>query len=192
MLPSCVHAASEILNNLDPNYEEIDPCTDFDKFVCGGWEEKHDLRPDQGDIFTGTLMVERSQMLLRHILESDSSKAHFLDVFESSVDKDNFNKLKDSYDSCMNEDIIKQYGAKPLRSVVMKIEDVFPIAHARVAEKSFPKRQNEEQKGIVYEGGNPLTNAILYLLNIGVDTLLSMSVSVSNLINFSLSLLTLA
>jgi hypothetical protein len=46
--PACIHAASEILYNLSPNYVDIDPCTDFDTFVCGGWEDRHDLRPDQG------------------------------------------------------------------------------------------------------------------------------------------------
>ena len=64
-----MHATSEILYNLSPNYKGIDPCTDFETLVCGGWDERHDLRPDQGDAFTGTLMAESSQMLLRHILE---------------------------------------------------------------------------------------------------------------------------
>lgn len=68
--PACVHASSEILYNLSPEYKNIDPCTDFEELVCGGWGERHDLRPDQGDAFTGTIMSESSQMLLRHILEA--------------------------------------------------------------------------------------------------------------------------
>lgn len=70
LTPACVHAASEILYNLSPNYKELDPCTDFEELVCGGWREHHDLRPDQGDAFTGTIMAEKSQQLLRHILEA--------------------------------------------------------------------------------------------------------------------------
>ena len=72
-----VHASSEILYNLSPIYKEIDPCTDFELLTCGGWDDRHDLRPDQGDAFTGTIMSENSQMLLRHILEApypDESK----------------------------------------------------------------------------------------------------------------------
>jgi len=46
--PACVHAASEILYSLSSNRKNIDPCTRFDEFVCGGWMERHDLRPDQG------------------------------------------------------------------------------------------------------------------------------------------------
>ena len=31
--PACVHAASEILYNLSPNYKDLDPCTDFEELV---------------------------------------------------------------------------------------------------------------------------------------------------------------
>jgi endothelin-converting enzyme len=77
LTPACVHASSEILYNLAPNYKDVDPCSDFRQLTCGGWDERHDLRPDQGDAFTGTIMAEESQMLLRHILEApypDESK----------------------------------------------------------------------------------------------------------------------
>ena len=69
-----MHAASEILYNLSPNYKELDPCTDFEELVCGGWRDRHDLRPDQGDAFTGTIMNENSELLLRHILEAPYPK----------------------------------------------------------------------------------------------------------------------
>lgn len=34
--PECVHAASEILYNLSPNYKELDACDNFEELVCGG------------------------------------------------------------------------------------------------------------------------------------------------------------
>jgi endothelin-converting enzyme len=86
--PSCIHASSEILYNLDPNYKDIDPCTDFRQLTCGGWDERHDLRPDQGDAFTGTIMAEESQMLLRHILEApypDESKVGAQNLLELTL-----------------------------------------------------------------------------------------------------------
>jgi hypothetical protein len=73
--PECIHASSEILYNLSPNYRSIDPCSDnLEEMICGGWRERHDLRPDQGDAFTGTTMAESSQTLLRHILEAPYPK----------------------------------------------------------------------------------------------------------------------
>jgi endothelin-converting enzyme len=74
LTPACIHASSEILYNLSPQYKSLDPCTDFEELVCGGWRERHDLRPDQGDAFTGTEMSETSQTLLRHILEAPYPK----------------------------------------------------------------------------------------------------------------------
>ena len=74
LTPACVHAASELLYNLSPKYKELDPCDNFEELVCGGWRDKHDLRPDQGDAFTGTIMSEQSQLLLRHILEAPYPK----------------------------------------------------------------------------------------------------------------------
>jgi endothelin-converting enzyme len=70
LTPACVHAASEVLYNLSPQYKEIDPCDNFEELGCGGWRDRHDLRADQGGAFTGTIMAENSQMLLRHILET--------------------------------------------------------------------------------------------------------------------------
>lgn len=72
--PACVHAASEILYNLSPHYKELDACEDFEELVCGGWRDRHDLRADQGDAFTGTIMSEQSELLLRHILEAPYPK----------------------------------------------------------------------------------------------------------------------
>jgi endothelin-converting enzyme len=87
LTPACVHAASEILYNLSPDYRDLDACDNFEELVCGGkhvytkccasysdpssgWRDRHDLRADQGDAFTGTIMSEQSQLLLRHILEA--------------------------------------------------------------------------------------------------------------------------
>ncbi|KIW32984.1 uncharacterized protein PV07_04489 [Cladophialophora immunda] len=126
LTPACVHASSELLYNLSPEYKTLDPCTDFEELVCGGWRDRHDLRPDQGDAFTGTIMAENSQMLLRHILEAPypglSAHSYFspaaLDGATGSVDKENFDKLKAAYDACLDEDTIKKLGVAPLVEIV--------------------------------------------------------------------------
>lgn len=88
--PACIHASSEILYNLSPDYKEIDACTDFEELICGGWRDRHDLRPDQGDLFTGTIMEENSEQLLRHILEApypkDSSVCRAITTKPASTD----------------------------------------------------------------------------------------------------------
>jgi len=84
MNPSCIHASSELLYNLSPNYKELDPCTNFEELVCGGWKENHDMRADQSTIFTGTIMSETSQSLLRHILDGSYPGSSAVSLFPSS------------------------------------------------------------------------------------------------------------
>ncbi|KAE8145058.1 hypothetical protein BDV25DRAFT_165490 [Aspergillus avenaceus] len=146
--PQCVHAASEILYNLDPNYDKIDPCTQFDQYVCGGWKERHDMRPDQGSIFAGTLMAEAAQTRLRHLLSSSNPS--------DSSDSNNFNKLKAAYTACMDETAINKRGSKPLDDMLSKFEKIY-------------KKDPMSIKG----SDADLTDAVLYLMESGVDALIS-------------------
>ncbi|KIX02232.1 uncharacterized protein Z518_08171 [Rhinocladiella mackenziei CBS 650.93] len=114
LTPACVHASSELLYNLSPDYKTLDPCTDFEELVCGGWRDRHDLRPDQGDAFTGTIMSETSEMLLRHILEAPYPP-----------DEENFDKLKAAYDACLDEDTITAMGVAPLMEILNGTSDYF-------------------------------------------------------------------
>ncbi|XP_014553761.1 hypothetical protein COCVIDRAFT_106846 [Bipolaris victoriae FI3] len=135
LTPACVHAASEVLHSLSPRYKELDPCDDFEELVCGGWRDRHDLRADQGDVFTGTIMSENSQMLLRHILEApypkDSEHSYFspmkLMSVSKSADEENFDKMKAAYDACLNEDQIKSAGVQPLVRILDEIKKAFPV-----------------------------------------------------------------
>ena len=70
--PACIEAASNILQNLHPSGKQnvsmlrgaayqaaaVDPCEHFDKYVCGGFEKRFDLRPDQGEISTGMALSQ--------------------------------------------------------------------------------------------------------------------------------------
>lgn len=65
--PACIEAASNILRNLDPSVKQnastisglipysgaVDPCEHFDQYVCGGFDKRVDLRPDQDEVSTG-------------------------------------------------------------------------------------------------------------------------------------------
>lgn len=145
--PECVHAASEILYNLDPNYAKIDPCTNFDQYVCGGWRERHDMRPDQGSIFAGTYMSEAAQSSLRHILESPKAS--------DPADSNNFDKLKAAYAACMDETTVNQRGVKPLQDLLSGLENVYSLV---------PTSKGSDVN---------ITDAFLYLFGSGVEALVS-------------------
>jgi len=159
----CVHAASEILYNMSPDHDSIDPCTNFEELVCGGWKERHDLRPDQGDAFTGTIMAESSQTLLRHILEAPYPKGSAHSYFSpmqlaavlKSPDENNFDKMKDAYDACMDESKIAEIGAAPLIEVVDHVKDLFPANAAATT-------RNDQLHG-----------AVLYMYQLGITALIA-------------------
>ncbi|EED19051.1 endothelin-converting enzyme [Talaromyces stipitatus ATCC 10500] len=152
--PECIHAASEILYNLDPHYQDIDPCVNFDQYVCGGWIDRHDMRPDQGSIFAGTLMAENAQMRLRHILEAPEAPG---EQTLSSADKDNFKKLKAAYDACIDVDALKERGSQPLEDILSNIDAVY----------SSQGKDSETN----------ITDTLLYLMQIDVSALTDFSIS---------------
>jgi len=177
--PSCVLAASEILENMSPRYHEIDPCTNFDKFVCEGWMEKHDLRADQGSSFTGTIMAEKSQQILRHVLESPYPLSS-QDFENHSVAKQKiFEKLHDAYDACMNEDKLKELGSAPLLNVLRKVDELFPAKRPHEKSDVFPKLPIQDQMGLSFNGENQLSKTMTYLTKIGVSALVTFDVGVS-------------
>jgi endothelin-converting enzyme len=195
---ACVHAASGILYNLDPAFVQIasskDPsktactnyfkstakdlstaaCTDFNKLVCGGFDQRHDLRPDQGDMFTGTLMVEDSQTILRHILEGDASEI-------PSADRPNFEKLKADYDACMDEKNIQGKGVEPLKELTEHVKELF--AASEEARKASPVRSDHAQQGVTDASTTKLTDALLYMEKFEISAMVSSGVGVSCVYN---------
>ena len=164
---------------MSPRYREIDPCTRFDDFVCEGWQEKHVLRADQDSSFTGTLMQENSEVVLRHLLETPFSDSHPRLDPHSSPEASIFGKLRDAYDACMDEGRLHELGSQPLITVLRKIEELFPAARPHSSSEPFPQMLHEKQKGLVYTGENQLATTVGYLASIGVESILSFSVGVS-------------
>lgn len=112
------------------------------------------MRADQGSIFAGTIMEENSQTRLRHILERSEPP--------EQIDANNFKKLKAGYDACLNESAIRKRGTKPLADLLGELQNVYPAS-------------NE----LVSGAKDHLTKAILFLMQSGVDALVSSGVSVS-------------
>lgn len=161
---------------MSPRYRTIDPCHDFDQFVCEGWQEKHDLRADQGGAFTGSVMAEDSQQILRHVLESPYSVNDYKIETDSSPKRDIFEKLQTAYDACMDEEIIREVGSTPLLNVLRKVEELFPAE--RPDSGFFAARKDNEQVSLFSKDSNRLSKTLTYLTSIGVDPLILFYVTV--------------
>lgn len=111
------------------------------------------MRPDQGSVFAGTIMAETAQTRIRHILEKSAPP--------QPSDADNFKKLKAAYDACLDEAAISKEGSEPLDKMLVELEKIYPTK---------TKESGTQDQ---------LTSAIVYLMNSGVNALVSSRVSVS-------------
>ncbi|KAI0013339.1 endothelin-converting enzyme 1 [Xylariaceae sp. FL0662B] len=136
LTPSCIHAASEILYNLSPDYQKIDPCTNFDQLVCDGFDARHDIAQDASSTSTFSAMTDNAMSTLRHILESPYPTTSEHSTFSprnlakraASTDEDNFKVMQQAYNSCMNETVLEKIGVAPLVSQIDRVAKSFPVS----------------------------------------------------------------
>jgi len=125
-------------------------------------------------MFTGTLIQDQSDELMRQILE-DYQLSFNLSSQEDS-DKENLRKVQQSYAACMNEEAIKDEGIEPLAHLVKQLGAFFPplkddsilFGHHNMtaAERVSPAH---------------LTKALSFLNKLEVNALFSMDVVVSSI-----------
>ena len=171
--PGCVTAAAEILQNMSPKYEDIDPCTDFDSYVCEGWDEKHDMRADQEALSTAALMSENAQQILRHVIESGYDMSSETAVAMEDDDEIIFNKLSDGYYACMNETLLQERSSEPLREIGKRVEELYLGLHPQ---QDYDDDISYSRKALLPGGPDKLTAVLNYLTDIGVESMLSMYV----------------
>ncbi|KAL9577420.1 MAG: hypothetical protein Q9212_006376, partial [Teloschistes hypoglaucus] len=176
LTPACVVAAAGIIQNMSPDHKSIDPCEDFSQYVCGGWEQKHCLRPDQDSVTSGGVMYENSQQTLRQILETPYSRSQIDDSTAASADQVIFTKIQSAYDACMDEDMIKHRGSTPLLDILVTIDKYFPIDPTDNHQEASLKPKEHQQNPLSDDDSNPLTKTVAYLSSIGVSALLSFDV----------------
>ncbi|KAL8888068.1 MAG: hypothetical protein Q9215_004448 [Flavoplaca cf. flavocitrina] len=172
-IASCVLAAAGIIENMHSDYHQINPCDDFSKYVCGGWEAKHDLRPDQDSVSSGSVMYEKSQETLRRLLEAPYSDSQSSSVSTSaSANRLILDKIQSAYNACMDEGAIQQRGAKPLLDVLGKVQEHYP----RPSNIGWVHGRNMHQsRGQQSDSNERLTSVVVYLSSIGVDAFVTFS-----------------
>lgn len=122
----CQDYAKFLKESMAPNYESIDPCTNFDKYSCDGWTSKHNWRDDQTSVSVTTVMVDQNHNLIHAILEGDYAENTTFTGADKTSDQKNFINLKKLYNSCKNEDAIKAYGVAPLKKIIAELDTLFP------------------------------------------------------------------
>lgn len=138
-------------------HKELDPCEDFRTYVCEGFDAVHEIREDQTGVGSLQIMSEEGQLILKRILESPPPQDTSLFWTASSPDQDIFNKLHDGYSACMNESRLQSLGSKPLLELLYQLGDLYPVKKPASKDTS-------------------LTDAVAFLISIGVRTPISLGV----------------
>ncbi|KAF4545502.1 Endothelin-converting enzyme protein [Lasiodiplodia theobromae] len=147
---ACKDFAKSINQNLAKNYTDIDPCSDFAQFVCGGWEETHTYRPDQSGVNTFSVLNDENTEILRTLLENPYPDNSSYSGANETAHRENFEKMQAAFNVCMDQDTIKKAGVKPLQTLL-----------------------NELPSSQQYGSDDSITNTLIWLQKYGVDALVS-------------------
>jgi putative endopeptidase len=109
-LESMPYSPSLDLSSLD---RTADPCTDFYKFSCGGWEKKNPIPADQSGWSVYAKLGNENEQFLWGILEADA-KATNRDAVQQ--------KVGDYFAACMNTSEIDALGVKPALPGLARID----------------------------------------------------------------------
>lgn len=168
LTPQCVTAAADIIQNLHPNYANIDPCDKFDHckgtpwlfeenlsniivppVVCGGWPQRFPAEENPE-------ALGRLQYANIHVVQTLLGNEN--PALEGD-DKEMFNVLQKNYLSCMDEQAINATDPQGLLSLVSNVTQLFPLGDGGYT-------SNDTMAG---EGDlDAFADATAYLASIGV------------------------
>ncbi|KAL9547795.1 hypothetical protein MBANPS3_005998 [Mucor bainieri] len=134
--PECTTLANSILATLDFN---VDPCSDFYQYTCGGWLANATIPDDEVIIGPQKTALDTNQEAMRSILEGTyddlykdliGSDEGFHREDQEDADKENFETMQKYYNVCMNTAEIDALGPTPVYQDVAKFENVlFPVSN---------------------------------------------------------------
>jgi putative endopeptidase len=104
------YTASLDVPSMDRN---IDPCTDFYQYSCGGWIARNPTPPDQASWSVYGKLDEENGQYIWGILEDAAKPAASRTVVQQEIG--------DYFAACMDEPAIEKLGAAPLRPALAEI-----------------------------------------------------------------------
>ena len=105
----CIGASHRIFEYID---DEIDPCEDFNKFACGGFDKKTIIPDDKSGWAPANVMVETIESEGRKLIE---------EPINDEKDFESYKKAKNYYKLCMDEEKQDAIGVKPLMEILSKL-----------------------------------------------------------------------
>ena len=107
-LPKLQHLSASQVN------PQIDPCTDFQQYVCSKFFATNPIPPDRGFWGVAGPLVEWNEAMLRQALEDAAAKKQGRTAVEQ--------KIGDFWTSCMDEGRVEASSPKALQSELQRID----------------------------------------------------------------------
>ncbi|KAF8931453.1 hypothetical protein BGZ47_011839 [Haplosporangium gracile] len=176
--PQCVLTASGIINDMDPT---ADPCLDFSKFTCGGFDEQHEIPSDGSSIGPFDILNASNKRVLRYIVDASLGKSPKASPGDVAA-QNNIKKIQDLFASCMDEASILKAGRKPLVDEVKNIIQSIPASASPVNKATLSKTLAQITKlgfrlstfinlSVGSDPANPLVNVLaVYEDGLGLGT----------------------
>ncbi|RMD40412.1 hypothetical protein DV735_g4729, partial [Chaetothyriales sp. CBS 134920] len=176
----CLLAVETILSNLHPDVASmlrdlhpntlptfpIDPCTNFDQFVCGGFSQHHQFRSEQNYLSTASIMADNVDIILRQLLEKPLDS-------KTGPDQHLLSVAQDAYKACMDESTLRRIGLDALSGLVDGIRTIFPVypnqprpSHQKHLQASGPSQQVAPLADVLIQS---ILNGASALLDFQVD-----------------------
>jgi endothelin-converting enzyme/putative endopeptidase len=95
--------------------KSVDPCVDFYKFSCGGWQKNNPIPADQATWSVYGKLAQENQQFLWGILEQDAKATNRTPVQQ---------KVGDYFAACMNTTAIDEKGWKPLEPALQRLDAI--------------------------------------------------------------------
>ena len=109
-LEAMPYSPSLDVNSLD---RSVDPCVDFYKFSCGGWQTRNPIPADQASWSVYAKLANDNQQFLWGILVDDAKAQNRTAVQQ---------KVGDYFQACMNTDAIDALGDTPIQPELRNLD----------------------------------------------------------------------
>ncbi|KAI2473627.1 Metalloprotease [Annulohypoxylon bovei var. microspora] len=140
---ACIKASSTLYSNLSPNFQNIDPCTNFEELICGGFRERYAVSEVSSQFNEQVLLTGANYVFMKNILESPFDPS-LVNGSTPSVDAENFEKLVKGYNTCLNETAITELGVQPLVTFLGNVTETFHVTATEYkSNKAFGSRDHK-------------------------------------------------